>query len=163
MGMGKELNIIGYATIKTGNWDVHFEKLLLSDIEGTTKEIVKPTIVKNATVINSFSVMFQNPFDKISYEVDIVNDGNLDAQITTLIISNPECKIKDLSSEDYNFCQNIKYSLCYIDGTKLKVGDVLKNNSSQRVRLELAYNSSMLPKNEIEIENLEITIIYSQY
>lgn len=162
--MSTKLDIKGFATMGSADWDVHFDNLSHANLMGETIEVVRPTITNDSTTISTYDVKFQAPKDAISYNFEIINDGGMDAKITTLDIEKPSCKGSGDSSANDEFlvCNNLKYSLTYLDGTPLKVGDVLKKGTVKDAQLKLLYGGADLPTSEVRISNLGIVVIYSQ-
>ena len=147
------LNINGVGEMSGRDWDVHFESLSNANLVGAAEELQKPTINENTTSISTFGVRFNEPSDSISYTFDIVNDGEMDAKLTTLSIPKPQCT---------GTGSNLNYSLTYMNNEALRIGDVLKRNSSVKVKITLLYEGNELPFEKVNISNLGITLIYSQ-
>lgn len=158
------LNINGVGEMSGRDWDVHFESLSNANLVGAAEELQKPTINENTTSISTFGVRFNEPSDSISYIFDIVNDGEMDAKLTTLSIPKPQCTGTGSNKEnDENLvCNNLNYSLTYMNNEALRIGDVLKRNSSVKVKITLLYEGNELPFEKVNISNLGITLIYSQ-
>ncbi len=160
----RKLEVIGYATMNTGNWDVHFVNLQRKSITGNTVENVKPQITKDATSISMFDVDFYEKGDSITYSFDVVNDGGLDAVISSINIPKPVCSSSgdDKGTNNKLVCDNLIYSLTYSDGTAVNVEDELLSGHIQRFILTLKYNGKSLPTSAVDISDLNITILYSQ-
>lgn len=162
--MSTQLDIKGFATMGSANWSVYFDNLSNANIIGQTIEVKHPTITNNSTSISTFDVKFQYAKDGISYDFEIVNDGGMNAKITTLNLSNPTCTGSGLSSKEDEelVCNNIKYTFQYLDGTEVKIGDVLEKNTRKSVRMTLLYNGDELPVEEVRIMDIGLSVIYSQ-
>lgn len=158
------LSIDGAGKMSGRNWDIHFENLSSANLVGAVEELQKPVINGNTTSISTFRVRFNESKDSISYIFDIVNDGEIDAKLTTLSIPEPTCTgIGDSKENDENLvCNNLRYNLTYMNNDSLRIGDILKKNSSVKVKLTLSYEGNELPFQEVNISNLGITLIYSQ-
>lgn len=148
----------------SANWDIHFANLNDPVINGNTIEISKPYIADKSTSIVNLNVKLQNPNDSISYLFDVVNDGGLNAELSSIQIATPICSGSgEQGNEDAELvCKNIKYELMYQDGTKIKVGDVLNSKEKKQLMLKLSYTGSQLPLNEVDVSNLSIAAVYSQ-
>ena len=49
-----------------------------------------------------------------------------------------------------------------MDGTDIKVGDVLKSNSLQALKLSMWYEGDTWPVNSVDVDNLSVTLYYGQ-
>lgn len=159
-----KLSIDGYASMNSAKWSVHFQNLSNASIKGTTIEITKPTLKNNSTSIGNFDVKFMNVNDGVKYTFEVINDGDLDAKISSIVIPKPICTgTGETSYEDSNLiCNNLNYSLTYSDGTEIKSGDILDKGQSKPFVLNLEYSGTQLPQNVVEISGLSITLIYVQ-
>lgn len=158
------LDVKGKMKMASANWDVHFENLQRATITGTAIELDKPYIVDKSTSIVNVNVKLQQPTDSVSYLFDVVNDGGLDAELSSFQITNPVCKgTGDNAKNDAKMvCDNVKYTVTYVDGSKINVGDALKVDKRKTLKLKLSFSGSELPLNEVEISNLSIALSYSQ-
>lgn len=163
-GMTQKLNIHGYATINSPSWDVHFENLSKYSKKGDIEELSTPVIQDNSTSISGYNVVFNTINDSITYEFEVVNNGDLDAEINSVTIQNPVCSGsgENKVSDENLVCNNIKYSLTYEDGSQVNTGDDILTNERVKMYMTLKYTGSTLPQNIVDISNLDITIIYSQ-
>ena len=160
----KALKTKGYATITSHKWDVHFANLSNFTYEGTAKGLIDPTIDDKSTIIASFRVEFNSLDDTASYTIDVVNNSGIDAVVTSLVQTEPICTGKDEEAQkDANLvCSHFKYKLAYKDGTDIKVGDVLKSNSLQALKLSMWYEGDTWPVNSVDVDNLSVTLYYGQ-
>ena len=82
--MSRTLSINGIGKMDTASWNVYFANLSDAIADGA-KEEGKPNINTNDKgIIENINVKLFNPGDEISYTVDIVNDGTIDAEITMI-------------------------------------------------------------------------------
>ena len=159
-----QLSIDGYASMNPAKWSVHFQNLSNANLKGTALEVTKPTLQNNSTNISNFNVEFMNIKDGVSYTFDVINDGNLDAKVSSIFIPKPICTGTGSNSyEDENLiCDNLNYYLTYADGTRILAGDSLDKGQSKSLILNLEYSGTQLPQNVVEISGLSITLIYTQ-
>lgn len=170
------LIISGRVTTKKSSWSVKFSNLSDARLYNTQYgnevgaiEVVKPKINGNDTVISDFYAIFTNPGDSISYEFDVVNSGTFNAKISTFKLPTPKCTGTGENAviDAKNVCNHLSYTLKYVDGVDVKVGDVLlsQKNNTKRMVLTLTYKdditNSEIPTNDVEITNLGFPIIYS--
>lgn len=159
-----KLSIDGYASMNSMKWSVHFQNLSNANLKGTTLEVNKPTLKNNATSISDFEVKFMNINDGVNYTFDVINDGDLDAKISSIVIPKPVCtSTGDTAYEDSSLiCDNLNYSLTYLDGTEIQIGDTLEKGQSKSLVLKLEYLGTKLPQNVVGISGLSIALIYVQ-
>ena len=159
-----KLSIDGYASMNSMKWSVHFQNLSNANLKGTTLEVNKPTLKNNSTSISDFEVKFMNINDGVSYIFDVINDGDLDAKISSIVIPKPVCtSTGDTAYEDSSLiCDNLNYSLTYLDGTEIQIGDTLEKGQSKSLVLKLEYLGTKLPQNVVGISGLSIALIYVQ-
>lgn len=159
-----KLSIDGYASMNSIKWSVHFQNLSNANLKGTTLEVNKPTLKNNSTSISDFEVKFMNINDGVSYIFDVINDGDLDAKISSIVMPKPVCtSTGDTAYEDSSLiCDNLNYSLTYLDGTEIQIGDTLEKGQSKSLVLKLEYLGTKLPQNVVGISGLSIALIYVQ-
>lgn len=159
-----KLNMNGHASMNSAKWSIYFKNLSDANLKGSTIEVSKPNIQNNSTSISDFDIQFINGMDGVSYTFDVINDGSLDAKISSIVIPKPICiGIGEDSYEDSNLiCNHLTYTLTYIDGSKIQPGDTLDKGQTKSFILNLEYSSTQLPKNKVEISGLSITLIYAQ-
>lgn len=149
--LNSALNINGNIDITKNTWDVHFENVVLSD--GSVEATTPATIVDDTTV--SFAATFQNQGDYYEFEVDIVNSGTIDAMLS-------EINKTDLVSSGIEY---LDYSVSYVNGDSLNVGDALSSSSSETLKIILKYkddiSSDQVPTEEVSF-NISLILNYVQ-
>lgn len=144
------LNIIGYALIsssvkwqseKTSDtiWDVSFKNVIVA--EGSVEAVVPATISATGSEVN-YIVDLINSTDYYVFEVDVVNDGNIDAKVDNIFKAS-------LTQEQLSF---IDYNITYEDGSFVSQNDVLKAGKSETVVVSVKY------KNGINLADLSTDI-----
>ena len=151
-------------------WKIQFENLSKVSKTGTAVEHVAPRIMY-PTRIGDYKVSLSAPGDSVSYAFDVVNEGKLDAMLSSIYMLHPTCIGN--SKDCYNVLKNIEYKLTYEDGSIPKYGDVLyaKNSGDakpnrKRMKLTLAYSSNIkqseIPAHEVMVDNLDAIMFYVQ-
>lgn len=164
----QQLNVNGNATVTSSTWKVKFANLGEAEVTGAAKEITAPTIDTDDTKIGDYAVSLTLPGDSVSYTFDVVNEGTFDAQISSVTIPTPSCLgTGDAATNDAsNVCNHITYTLKYADGTNVQSSDTLSAGQTKSMVLTLNYSGDVsaeqLPKNDVAINNLSTTIVYSQ-
>ena len=124
-----------------------------------------------STTIGDYEVTVTSPGDYIEYEFDVTNDGDYDATLTGLTMkSNTELTYEGSGENEVNDENNVKsqieYTLKYSDGTTVSQNDTLKSKETKTMRLRLTYktfnDASLLPKADVAISGLGISLTYTQ-
>ncbi len=166
-GFSQNLNINGTATIKNVNWDVHFENIANKQVTGTATWGTEPSIA-SATSIGDYSVNFKTPGDSASFEFDVKNAGNFNAQMTGLTIGTPTCTTTDTNFQT-NCASRISYTLREKNGSTLTGPDnsvINANGNKKTYVLTLTYNTTEnqgdLPTADVTIGGLAVVFTYTQ-
>ena len=144
------LNITGAAEVVASNWDIHLENVKVKS--GSVSSDV-PVISGNNL---SFSASLETPGDYYEFTVDVVNSGNIDAMIDSVV------KTPELSTEQAKY---LKYEVSYASGESVSSKQFLKSNTTTPIKVRIEYrndlNASDLPSTTEEL-NLKITLVYTQ-
>ena len=166
-GFTQTLRVNGSAEVKAAKWYIHFDNLSAAQTEGQLNLVTPAEISTSKTHIGDYRVVFYNPGSSLTYTFDVVNEGNFNAEITSLTKTAPTC------SGNSEVCNYLTYELKYTTsgedyniGDSVAVGDTLAAGESRGLILTLSLSSTMtadkLPDSDILIGGLGITIIYSQ-
>ena len=114
--LSRTLNIGGVGKMDTASWSVYFDNLSKANIVRGALELGKPSISDDKGTVQDINVKLSNPKDEISYTVDIVNDGTIDAEITMI----KDVELTDVQKKVFEF------SVYYTEtGEKVSDGDTL--------------------------------------
>jgi hypothetical protein len=183
------LNINGQAQVDASNWEIVFEGktnpnvMDAPTIVGTATQVTLPTIKNNATEISTYSVTLKTPGDSITYDFKIHNKGSYDASISSLVISgvsNPSSAISgsalvtdsSIATANASTLNQIEYKFYYTDDNTL-VGqnptrDCLASGETENVSLRIVFSTSqatdtsILPSTDLVLNNLGVTMVYTQ-
>ena len=153
--LSQQLEINGEGTVKATTWEIKFANLAAATTVGSAVEVTAPTINTK-------------PGDEVSYTFDIVNNGEINAELSSYTLPTPTCTGNGDSAEtdSANICKNLNYSLTYSDGTPVAQNDTLNAGETKNLKLTLGYKTTIanseLPLNDVVISNLGITMIYAQ-
>ena len=108
---------------KTKKWNIFFSRIVNYSCTDNTI-CTTPTVYTNSTSTGIFSVEFKNSDQSAVYEVTVKNDGILDAELTSVILSTPNCIGNADNEESANndaetVCNNLSYKLTDIDGNTI--------------------------------------------
>ena len=183
------LNIGGHATVDATSWEIVFEGKTNPNVMdapttvGTAAQVTLPTIKNNATEISTYSVTLKTPGDSITYDFKIHNKGSYDATVSSLVIagvSNPSSPISGsalvtdsaVAQANANTLSQIEYKFYYTDDNTL-VGqnptrDCLAAGETENVSLRIVFSNSsatdtsILPSTDLVLDNLGVTMVYTQ-
>ena len=133
------LNINGIGSFGSQSWDIHFENVV---VDNTSYNPVTPTISNDDLTI-TFASGLRIPGDYYKFNVDIVNDGTLDAMFDAVNVT---------ATSD--FSNYIDYTITYQNGESLAQYDMLPANSSKTITVNFFYKDidlSDLPTEEMEL------------
>ena len=162
--MATTLNILGTARMNPADWYIYFDNLSEVKLKGGAQVNSNPTIT-NGTTLGNYDVDVTRPGDSITYTFDIVNDGDDDAYLSSLVKNNnPTCSGGSDSDNEY-VCNNLTYTLKYTDtNTEVALNDKLDEHTKRNVTLKLEYNRSVTTPitSIVSISGLNITLVYTQ-
>ncbi len=155
------LSIKSSAKIAATKWDIHFENLVLVQNSGnnTGTVIRSARILDNTTQIGELIVDLKKPGDFVSYTFDIVNDGDIDAKINSIVLATPNC------GGNTSACEKLEYNVKYtVSGLTPAVGNVLNKKSRINATLTIKYkdNDPLSTSNDVSVSGINVTFLYGQ-
>ena len=149
------LNIKGSAYLDAAKWGIKFQNLSEPSIVGEASDAKTAKIEKDVS-INDIKVTLSKPGDSVTYTVDLVNDGDINAKIENIEKTN-------LTEEQQKY---ITFTVKYKENdTELKIGDILSKGQVKPLVIKIEYRkdleSSDLPKSAQEI-NLSYKLDFVQ-
>lgn len=187
--LSQTLNFTGTATVKGASWSVHFddESLSTAAVTGGATVPAVDTITATTTEVSGYNITLPAPGAQVSYTIDIVNDGKLDAVIDTNGVSRLLAEAitgsgDSQANDEANVTNEIEISLTYAEattaeqtgtikaaGTQLQAGDLLLDGQTIKVRLTIGYDTdlssstSTLPVGDVVLTNFGYSVVYKQY
>ena len=153
--LSQTLTINGSATVNTASWDVHFENLE-KNTNGAGSFNGDPAL--SGTSITNINVVITKPEDQASFDVNMVNNGTINAKIESVEISKLCTLQSSVESCDWDndgtvtqadidkVNDNISFVMAYGQGNNvengnlLKVGDTLNAGESKNITVVIAYD-----------------------
>ena len=173
--LSETLTISGSSKVNASTWDIAINNSTTNTNTTTgTATYTTPTI--NGTTI-SYGVGLTKPSDTVTLYFDVLNNGDVKGEITSIISSTPTCTSATGNTADADLvCNNLEISLVYSDGSSVQVGDVINtagyrclNGSTSsstkaviKLIVKLKESMTSVPTSEVNITNLKHDIIYSQ-
>ena len=162
--LSQNLNIRGVANVDKTSWNIHFTNVLTPKVEGQATG-GKATLNSGSTVLTISEGTLSAPGDKITYIFDVINEGDLPAEVETTLTTMKSCTAED-GSDVSIFCNKIGLDLVYAD-TKEKVqkSDRLLSGETKTLNLIITYDKdkllTSLPTSPIALSNITSTINYT--
>ena len=162
--LSQNLNISGVANVDKTSWNIHFTNVLTPKVEGQATG-GKAVLNSGSTVITISEGTLSAPGDKIVYTFDVINEGDLPAEVETTLTQMEGCKAEN-GSDVSMFCNKIGLDLVYAD-TKEKVqkSDRLLSKETKTLNLIITYDKdkllTSLPTSPIVLSNITSTINYT--
>ena len=138
------LNINGTARVKSQTWDIHFENVNIT--EGSVEAIKEAIIANEAATLVEYEIELSKPGDFYEFTVDAVNKGSLDAILNSVLLTGVE------DNEQY-----VSYSVTYLDGTEILVGDDLKSNTEKTYKVRVEYKKDIVT---LPTDDLNLTLVF---
>ncbi len=170
--LSQTLQINGSATVQSSAWNVHFENISEATIDNSLIASVggTPQLSPDNTVITNVNATFQGGPAEISYTLDVVNDGTLDAKLASIVFSELECVAFDVpvgeealaTSFASDVCSNMTYDLTYSNGTDITIDDTLNVSESKELKFTLSFNRAGDAPYRVRVNNINVNLNYAQ-
>ena len=137
-----QLNINGTSNISS-NWDIRITNIT-SDLHGGATNATEPTYDNENGLTASFSTNLVSPGDYAEYTVTVRNNGDIDATLTDIEIS-------DSNNPAIIF-----------ETSGLSEGDNLLKQTEDELIVKVSYSESVTSQPETTTSNIEVTLTYEQ-
>ena len=151
---------IGYSYLSTGlkvtgglgvpkmTWDIHFEDL----VENPTNNVVAitPASIGDSKTSIAFDLALNFPGDKYAFDVDVVNNGTIDAMLSGYTVTGISATQSEI----------ISYHFTYADGDELESKDLLSVGERESLHFDILYLDKLF--DEDQNMNIVITLDYVQ-
>ncbi len=147
--LASTLRISGNTSIGANSWIIYFDDL--SEQLGSL-EASSPAVINSTKDRIDFSISLTEPGDNYTFEVDIVNDGTIDAMIENVsLIGIPD-----------NLSSIVQWDIKYLDGSELRKCDELLAGTRRRIKVIVNYNKDIQVLPASQDLNLKFTVDYVQ-
>ena len=137
------LNINGTTNITSANWNIYWDNIVFGSNNVT--DITTPATISSGLTEVVFNVNFKEPGDTYEFTVDAVNDGTIDAMISTFskgVYASNGTTPKTLP--DY-----LEYTVTYSDGVEIAQNQLLEAGDTETYKVRVHYkediSASQLP------------------
>ena len=162
--LSQNLNISGLSKVSKSEWNIHFTNLQTPIVEGYASG-GKAVLNGENTVITVSEGILKAPGDKIVYTFDVINEGDLPAEVELTTTQMESCRAED-NSDVTSYCDKIDLDLVYSE-TKEKVqkNDRLLVGETKTLSLIITYDKdkllTSLPTSPITLSNITSIINYT--
>ena len=145
--LNSTLNITGNTTIKENTWDVHFENFNVTNGSVTATNAELDT---NSTAVN-YTITLQKPGDFYEFTVDVVNEGTIDAMVST--VTN--------TGLTYDQSKYLAYTVTYSDGSMVAPNQLLKAETGfETIKVRVEYKKN-ITVSDLPNTNQVLTLSFS--
>ena len=144
--LNAELQINGTTNVSSASWNVYWNNIQLGSNNVTT--VTTPATISTGKTEVSFNVDFKEPGDTYEFTVDAVNDGTIDAMISTFskgVYASNGTTQKTLP--DY-----LEYTVTYSDGIEIANKQLLESGKTETYKVRVHYKeditASQLPSTD---------------
>ena len=153
-------------------WNIKFDRIINSNCSNDTV-CTSPYIYTDSTTIGDYTVEFLKSSGNAKYELTVKNDGYVNAELTSIVLSTPVCKgnasNNNAAINDGNsVCNNVKYRLVDENENSITLGDIVEAKSTKIYYLLLDYNDVSydgvheIISDSVTVSNLAISLNYRQ-
>ena len=141
------LSISGTTGIVGNSWDIHFENLNVKDGSVTA---TNPATIQSNKVDITYSIRLERPKDYYEFTVDVKNDGTLPGKVS----------ISSLAGITTEAASIIDYTITYINGRSVNIGDILNAGAKKTIRVRVFYKDEINP-DDFPATDLNLTLTYT--
>lgn len=145
-----DLKIDGILGINKQTWDVHFENIRVKS--GSITPVHAATINSQDTTKVSYEVYLENPGDYYEFEVDVVNNGTMDAMITDISSTN--------NGNPISLPSYIEYKAKYSSGTDLVEKHLLEAGSRDTYIIGVYFKSDITASQLENSQPLNLRLVF---
>ena len=148
------LDIVGLGHLKKTVWKIYFDNVNI--LEGENLTSTPPTTSNHNTTSVTYSVTMEKPGDVYKFNIDIVNNGTVDAMVSII----DENTI--LTSDQSKYAS---YSIKYLDGREIEEKNFLGKHSKETLQVIIKYNKNISAEDLIDTDqtlNFKLSLTYTQ-
>ncbi|MBQ3415424.1 MAG: hypothetical protein IJH39_08805, partial [Clostridia bacterium] len=149
------LSINGTATVKAQNWNVHFTNIVVDTANNSVASVdTAPTLSENDTKV-TWEVSMDTPGQVYKYNVDVINEGTIDAMVNTAtnsIVTNTLTQ----AQQAY-----LDYTITYVNGAAVEQYDKLAAGETKTLTVRLAFKQDIDPQDLPETAQNGISLSYT--
>ena len=155
--LNQDLTINGTGKVTANNWSIYFDNLVpnQNNVALSTGDVAATISTTTLTDV-TYTITLQKPGDFYEFTVDVVNDGSLDAMVST--VSN---KLGGVEIDATHPLPNyLNYSVTYSDGVSIAPNHLLEAGDTETYKVRLEYKTD-ITANDLPTTNQSLTINFS--
>lgn len=133
------LQINGNATIKKKSWNVHFTNIVVDTANNVASVDTAPTLSNNDTTV-TWGVSMNTPGQVYKFNVDVINEGTIDAMVNTATNS---IVTSALTTEQQEY---LDYTITYVNGAAIEQYDKLAAGETKTITVKLLFKQDINPE-----------------
>ena len=173
--LSEMLTISGSGTVTSVDWDIAIANSTNKSNKATGTATYTTPVVSGTTI--SYTINLKKPGDSVTLYFDVKNEGDINAQISSVINSTPVCTSSTGNTSDANLvCDNLDIKMNYASGYSITNGDVVNQDEylcrngytegyyKAIIEVKITLNESLttVPTSDVTISNMKHDIIYTQ-
>lgn len=159
------INASAKAGASSSNWNINFKNGQCSKTGGA----IVGNITTTGTSVTVTESTFTAPGDTVTCTFDVVNDGTIDAKVSSITIPAVTALTYTGSgaakeTDETLVKGNMEYSVTYSDNSPIQTNDTLTAKETKNLKLTLKYKDEAvaLPVADVSITNINATLVYEQ-
>ena len=141
------LSITGATEVVANSWNIHFENL---NVKEGSVSATSPATIQSNNVDITYSVTLARPKEYYEFTVDVKNDGTLPGKVSVSTLNG----ITDEASSV------IDYTIRYINGNPVNIGDILNAGAKKTIRVRVFYKDDITSE-DFPSNNLNLTLTFN--
>ena len=130
-------SITGNTTISKQSWSIYFTNIVPDDENNSVASVTTaPTLSNNNTTV-TWAVSMDTPGQVYSFNVDVKNDGSLDAMVNTATNS---IVTSTLTQDQQKY---LEYTITYVNGLAIERYDKLAAGETKTITIKLKYKEDV--------------------
>ena len=135
--LNTELDINGTTNITSANWSIYWDNIQLGSNNVT--DITTPATISSGLTEVTFNVNFKEPGDTYEFTVDAVNDGSIDAMISTF----SKGVYASNGTTPKNLPAYLEYTVTYSDGVPISQNHLLEAGDTETYKVRVHYKEDI--------------------
>lgn len=130
--LSTSLNISGTTSVTGGGWNFEVSSVGTNfSAKKTGRALYHSLPTISGTSLINYDVSLVMPGDSVSFSFKLENLGTISGAIDSIVYGTPTCTSSTGNTADASLvCDNLEYSLTYLDGNQININDVIYNSNN---------------------------------
>ena len=152
--LSTQLTINGDALVKAKSWNVHFANIVTNSNNSVASVVTAPTLSNNNTTV-TWEVSMDTPGQMYEFNVDVVNEGTIDAMVQTATNSIVTSTLT-AAQQEY-----LDYTIKYVNGADIEQYDKLAAGETKTITVKLLFKQDIDPEDLPQTAQSGISLSYT--